>query len=285
MKKTFLALLLAIILCVTCSGCGLDFAKGYGNSEKFNSGNAEISQTVENIKINWSSGAVNIKYHSGTSIKIPEKASEELSAENTMQWLLDGTTLNIEFVKSGKLISVLSKELTLLIPQNFIAGDMELKLSSSKLETESLQVKNLSIDSSSSEINLKQAGTTDKIKIDSSSGKITAQTETVRELEAESSSGEVNITAGEVGNAEIETSSGNVGVKIEKSFSFCEIETASGGVTLNVPTDNGFTGEIETASGEFKSLLPLVRNGEKYTYGNGSAKLKIETASGDISVN
>ena len=63
------------------------------------------------------------------------------------------------------------------------------------------------------------------------------------------------------------------------------IDSASGDGMIYVPENSDFTANIDTASGDFNTDIPLTHKGDKYICGSGNNKINIDTASGDVSIN
>ncbi len=158
----------------------------------------------------------------------------------------------------------------------------------------------LSIKSTSGTIVLNQSGSVKEIKLDSTSGNISATLGTVKTITAEatsgdirldmeaadkadisSSSGKISTESAETGIVKLKTTSGAVEMKTS-AFDEIRIDTTSGNVTVTLPSVPGFHTEIATSSGSFDSLIALKREGNRYSCGNGSAALNIETTSGNI---
>lgn len=127
------------------------------------------------------------------------------------------------------------------------------------------------------------------IKANTSSSKIELHNVGGR-LEATTDSGTINIDGGHLSDAVVKTSSGTF--KYTGSLAHngtSSIETVSGDVTLWLPRDSSFHLNASSTSGNVRSDFELNdrQDNDQFlngTAGDGSAKLKIETSSGDISV-
>ena len=69
-----------------------------------------------------------------------------------------------------------------------------------------------------------------------------------------------------------------------QSFSDLDLDATSGDITLKLPNAPGFTLDLDARPSHLNSALALEKNGSKYTYGDGSARLRIETTSGNIRI-
>jgi DUF4097 and DUF4098 domain-containing protein YvlB len=107
---------------------------------------------------------------------------------------------------------------------------------------------------------------------------------------ARSISGDITIRGGRDATLTAETTSGDI--RYEGSLALAgdnRISTVSGGVTLRLPEESGFTLRGRTVSGEISSELPL-QNEQRGrgllsgTAGAGGPSLQIETTSGDVQI-
>ena len=146
--RFFLAGLFPIpVLCLLFSGCSsLNFL--YKDAEKYSYGNTELAEKVENLDLSWVSGSVKILYHDRNTVQLCETSSSSLSEDTSVHWFLDGTTLHIRFLKSGTYRSLrLAKDLTLTLPKDFAAKNVEISLASADFETETLRSEKIEISS------------------------------------------------------------------------------------------------------------------------------------------
>ena len=320
MKKTISILTALILICsFVLSGCGLvhigsdgdadlisnvngDFE--YGDIDEFLVGGATISEKIDAVVIDWPAGKVSVKNTSDDKISFSETSDKELTDDMKLRYHVDGTTLFIVY-SLPKIISLknTNKNLKLDLPETFAGNSFTVYLASADIETERIVSKNtlissasgsievnveatdrIELSSASGEIHLLQKGTVRQIEIDTASGKVSAVTGNIGELSIDTASGDVELSSDSVGKFDFETASGKVKLGIRDAFNEGEIETASGGVTLTLPEKQGFVLEYDTASGDFDSGLPLKMNNGGYVYGDGSARIEVETASGGLQI-
>ena len=255
----------------------------YANGDAYSVGNAEFSENIEKIEIDWTSGKVNILPASSDKISIEEKTSRDVSENEQMHYLLDGKTLKIKFVKSGTpLISAVTKELNVYIPENSSVKELDVGTASATVNAEVTGVDSASFSTASGDVGAVLDGAKD-IDLDTASGRteIICKGE-VNEFEANSASGDMQITADHITDADIETASGKIECVFGKTPDKLDVDTASGEVRLMLPENAGFTADIDTASGSFNCEFATVRNGNSYVCENGVSKISVSTASGDI---
>ena len=295
----------------------------YANADKYTVGDATVTGAVENLDVDWTAGKVNIEYHNGEGVLVSEKANQTLNEDDKLRWWLDGTTLHIRYAKSGFRISFnLDKELTVSLPAGTVlktadisstSGDLnlpglaadEIRLGSTSGSISAVTVTNkLTATSTSGSIAVRQGDTIGAVDLGSTSGSISCTlganaasvtagstsgsislsvAGSVETVKLGSTSGRIYPELASVGTVEIATTSGGV----EGSFSAfkdVDIGTTSGKVTLKLGTDPGFTCKIGSVSGDFTTGLSLTKNGDTYTCGDGSGRIRIGTTSGDITL-
>ena len=327
MKKTMIfkvaaaACVVALLVC-TFLIFGHNFRLGthYADAEQYTAGGATVTDPVNNLDIHWTEGLVTIAYHADNTIEISETAPKAISGDAQLRWWLDGTTLHIQYAKSGyfSLLS-LKKELTVTLPEGFELEGCSVEATSADVKIPSLRAKNMvmnltsgdldlaqagaesvalsstsgdlfagleeaktvSVDTTSGEIQLTQTGAAQSVSLSSTSGDIRATLGDADELQVSSTSGRVAVEAGTTKKADIGTTSGNITVRLA-AFDQLKIGSTSGDVTAALPSKPGFKAEIDTTSGSFDSAIALKRDGDRYACGDESASLEIDTTSGDI---
>ena len=293
-------------------------------AEQYNIGDAEITAPVRNLEINWTSGAVNIAYHSGSSILISEKTTGVTGDDMRMHWRLDGDTLQIEFDKPGfHLFSIFNgkKELTVTLPQELILQNASIHLTSGELTVPSLRADTLQLKSTSGDmrctvsarilkgdltsgnLELKVMNKPEEISLHSTSGDILFEAEgaenkilidttsggiraAVKETEAFTATSTSGAIHAVLGSVK-KTEIGSTSGNIQVEISAMEalkIHATSGNVTACLPSVPGFTATIETTSGRIEHQLPMAKQGKDYVVGDGSAAVNIHTTSGSVTV-
>ena len=316
--------LLTVCAVVLLAAAGMKLLP-FAYAEQYNVGDAEISATIRNLEINWTSGRVNIAYHSGNTILISEKTTGVISENMRMRWRLDGDTLRIEYDKPGfHLFSFMphDKELTVDLPDGLKLGKADVSVTSGDVNIPSLYADELKLASTSGDIrglvhartikgqltsgnmDLQVMNTAEEVSLESTSGSITLDAmEIEKKAVISSTSGDIRATVKQtdefkatstsgdihavIGNAK-ETAIGSTSGKVIADISTVQtldIHTTSGGVTAYLPQTPGFTAQIETASGRFESQLALTKQGNTYIAGDGSGMVKIHTTSGNIQLN
>ena len=90
----------------------------YPNAEKYSIGDASVSDTVNNLFIDWTARKVTVEYYDGKEITVSETANRSLSEDDKLRWWLDGKTLRIRYIKDGITLTFgLDKTLTVSLPR------------------------------------------------------------------------------------------------------------------------------------------------------------------------
>ena len=318
----------ALILCLVALGVCAWFMFGssagltYANADKYTAGGATVTGPVRNLYVDWTEGAVNIEYHSGSGVVISETADKALSENDKLRWWLDGDTLRIRYARSDLRISArLNKVLTVSLPEGAVLNTADLGVTSAAMNIPGLVADEIKLDSTSGDIiavtltkkltanatsgdmHITQAGEIGDVNLFSTSGSIECVLTGAKGVYADSTSGAVSLTLSEgaekirvdstsgnvyvdtafAGKADLSSTSGTVTVKAA-SFNELKIHSTSGAVTAYLPEKPGFTCSVDTTSGSFDSVLALAKDGKNYVCGDGSAKCVIDTTSGDVRI-
>ena len=348
MKKSAV-LTVALVLCLVALAAGAWSIFGrsvsltYAHAESYTAGGTTLNGAVENLDIHWTDGKVNIEYHADNTVVIAESSRKAIPEDRQLRWWLDGTTLHIQYDKGGlNFLSFdsLDKTLTLTLPENIqlkdvsigatsgdlsiprmsadtlnlsttsggisaaadvralsaacTSGDQDIRLAGStetvKVGTTSgniaISLENagkVAIGATSGDIRLTQTGTTDEIDVGTTSGTIRVSANTVGSCKIGSTSGNTELTAAQLNKAEIAATSGSITVRTD-AFSSLNVTAVSGNVTAHLPAEPGFSGEIATVSGSVVNQIALTKSGKNYVCGDGSGSIAIHTTSGSISI-
>ena len=263
-----------------------------------------------------------VEVHDGEGIRVSETSSRALSDNDRLRWWLDGNTLRIQYSKAGiRLINNPEKTLTVSLPKGIILKTASVEVTSadvsiSELAAEEVRLNSTSGDvhaltetkklaggSTSGSLDIRQESALETVDLGSTSGSITlalgdAKAVTLgstsgnlfltlsgsaETLKLGSTSGSITAEAAKAGRAEFGSTSGKLAVRLS-AFDELKMDSTSGSVTLRLPEEWGFTGEIGTVSGNFSSEIAMEKNGKTYIHGDGQAKCAIGTTSGDIRI-
>ncbi len=265
----------------TLSGCGTIISSGMGlsdfiyeNSDKYTAGAVEISETVENIEIDWLSGSVTVTPHSSDTVSFSEESSKELKDNFQLHYWLNGTTLHIKFCRSGHWnFKDLEKELTVFVPENIKLNDLKVNTVSAEISLDNLQADSADIESTSGNIRLTDLTVTETAEINGVSADIFLDSLQSDSASIETTSGSVKLIHCKVTEkAEVSTVSGNLEAEFSEPLGEFEGDATSGTLQVITPSVDRF--DAETVSGTV-SLFSQ----------SAPKELDIDTTSGDVELN
>lgn len=246
-----LTVVMLISVVLLCSSCFSIYR--YDNGDRYKAGGASIGELVTRIDIGWVAGEVRIEAYDGDVITFREETTNELEEKRQLHYFLDGTTLYLQYAKSGITNTTAGfgeKKLIVMIPKD--------------------NVYDLDVETVSSDIY------------------IDAQND-FNEVDIETVSGYSRININHSNTMDFETVSGNVSLSLYSCAAPCKIDSVSGNVELFVRKENGFVLECETVSGVFESEVAVQQTMGQYIYKGTDANgiinhFEIETVSGNVDV-
>ena len=293
----------ALVFCAVAAGLTGVFGLAgyhYANAEKYTAGPTEIAGPVKNLDVDWTSGEVKIAYHSGNTVSVQETANKDLDPDTRLRWWLDGDTLRIRYEKEGfRLHWNLQKTLTVTLPEGAALENVSLAVTSGKLTVPALTADTLALSATSGRMDIDAAArritagaTSGSIRLEApagcgavhvstTSGSIRAAVKETEDFTAASTSGGIEAVLGRAKAVKIGSTSGRIDVKAA-AFDSLKIGATSGAVTVALPAELGFTARLNRTSGGLDYDLPLVKQGDVYVCGDGSASVEIGTTSGSI---
>lgn len=303
--KLMLAAAACVVALLACGSWVLvrDVESGvrYPDAEKYAVGGTTLDGKVKNLDIHWTAGAVAIAYHAQDTVVIDETAKDPISDDDTLRWYMDGDTLRIQYAKSDfSKVRHPYKALTVTLPEGTELDSLAIDATSARIDVPDLHAGEAVIDVNSGSIDFKMTGAAKRVTLSSTSGAIRANLADLGALSVETTSGNVqaafasvdeasvSVTSGDIAiqggsakRAKIDITSGKVDVAL-KAFDALTIDSTSGNVTATLPSKPGYQADIDTTGGKFDYAVPLTRQGDGYTCGDGSASLRISTTSGNI---
>ena len=130
----------------------------------------------------------------------------------------------------------------------------------------------------------------EEIDADTGSGDVRLEDVEARSIGVDTGSGNVEVLGARTERVGVDTGSGDVRVETTSGSATFSVDTGSGDVEIAVPDSYSGTVLIETSSGELHSDMPitLLRRSDDEIEGRigegGSARIEIETGSGDVSL-
>ena len=297
MKKV-LIVVLVLIVCL---------AGWYAGSvaDDYTSGGATITDAVEAFEIHWTSGSVTVAYHDADTVILEETADRAINGNDRMCWKMDGKKLVVEYNTPGFFdflsFSKPSKALTVTLPKGIRLKQADIIATSADIIVPELTAEEVALgstsgdvkaevtapvvygESTSGNVTLKVNGKAKNVKLGATSGSLSLILEEAEKADLGTTSGEVSLEAENVKEARLGTTSGGIRVKV-KTFGKMKIGATSGSVDAELSAEPGFTAEVSTTSGDFDSEMPLAKNGNTWSCGDGSAKLEIGVTSGNVKI-
>ncbi|MDE6658995.1 MAG: helix-turn-helix domain-containing protein [Eubacterium sp.] len=233
-------------------GINMGSTYNYDNENLYTAGNGEVSANgITELTIDWISNDINVEYNNGDTISISEP--KQSNPDYQLRYRVDGNELKIKYCKSGfKASNPKNKELTVLLPRDFVLEELEINCVSADTNIKGITVKSFDVNTVSGNVE--------------ANGKF-------KEIDIEGVSADLKIIA----------------LASPESIS---LNTVSGDCSLFIPfATNGFTihcttisGEVNTNDFEVSSVTKGHGNGT-YTYGDGSTSIDVNSVSGDFSIN
>ena len=282
-----------LVLAIAClGGCYHGTNYYYMNSEKYTAGDREITEKIDTIFIDYTSGGVQViraasdikgdetakgdetlsadeaSKNNGT-IKITETAAKELSESQKVHTWVDGSTLYVKYCASENGIDMrnLNKKLKIEIPEDYAFEMVNVSVSSANASLENLESKNIQVTASSGNINV--SGIANAVELSASSGNIVfGQQGEMDKVKLTTLSGCVTTTIERTENLEIRTSSGDIQVDAGNITTF-DLNSSSGACEVRF-LEAAQKAKVDTSSGNVRVYLPE----------NPDLKANVRTSSG-----
>lgn len=260
------------LLTVTLFICmlGLTFASVKNNwtidrSEVYQeTGGSVAAAEVQQIDLAWVSGDITFETYEGSEIIF----NETFYGTNClpMVWRHNNGKLTILFNEPNIGIQFFqsiggSKSLKVQIPSNWVGKDLNIENVSSSVEMTGLVC--------------------DEIDLSNVSGDCELLDCSANSVEFETVSG--NLTySGRLLDLDLDTVSADCDIALNNEPRQIDLNSVSGDSILYLPESCGFTVELESVSGDISCVYPLTSKGGRYTFGNGSCSIDVDTTSGDL---
>ena len=258
MKKTAFLFVMSALTVLSFTSCfhintdNVKISSTYDNASQYKPGSEPIANAISKLEIDWISGSVAIESYDGSELTFSETSEKPLTEETTMHyWLENGSTLHIQFGKSGVKFKNFDKHLTVQVPAAWNLDKLELDVVSSDITVTGL--------------------TCGEVELDGVSANVDMGKSAVRSLDMNTVSGCLSADF---------TAADSAAIQPQK----ISLESVSGSATLSWPDAWGFSAEMESVSGKVNCpFATKVAKGE-YTYGNGATEIEMETVSGSLTI-
>ncbi len=226
---------------------------------------AVVADQVSELEIQWVAGSITIVPGDTEQIEFSETGNDK----KPMVWKQVGNKLLIQFsedrhrVHFGFGFRDYSKDLTVTVPKNWTAHEVEINAVSANVDISDLTI---------GEVNL-----------NSVSGVVALSNCVVESCSAETVSGDVKFS-GSLGKLECDAVSADCTIVTDRVPREISLESVSGDIDLTLPENAGFTVDMDSISGDFDSDFAVTKQGRTYSYGDGSCKIDLSGMSGDITL-
>ncbi len=250
---------------------------------------ADIEEEYK-LRYMFENGTLTIKYSkSGYITWFKNNKPKNLTVKIPKQYLDNMENVNFDIV---------SAELDLC---DINSDNIDIDSVSGTVKVKTLNGEKLSVDTTSGSIIAKKL-ISPKANICSVSGEITITNCTIAdELKVSTISGDIELISGEIGKLIIDSTSGKTSVictadlfkfdsisgDIKAEFKNCpssmDIESTSGEAVIIIPSNEGFTANYDSVSGDFSiEGFATTKSGDNYIYANGEYKFNFDSISGDF---
>ena len=224
--------------------------------------------SIRDMEIEWAAGSIRIQPMEITEIRISEEGVNQDA--HPMVWNVRNGQLNIQYSKNtdhsfgmGLLLGEHSKNLVIQVPREWQCDSLEIDAASASLEVNDLTIR--------------------EMEFDGASGTCIFNNCTVEALELDTASGDVRFT-GDLTQLDCDSASANILLELSNVPKSIDLDTASGDLCVVLPADAGFTVNMETMSGNFKSDFTTTNRNGSYVAGNGRCRIDVDAMSGDVTV-
>lgn len=244
-----------------------------------------IGGPVSRLKVEWVRGPVEIRPWEGNTIRVAEYASRPLKPRERMRLREENGRLSIDWSAGSVFLGGLGlqKHLVVELPRDAHLEKVKVESVSGGVYLTGFQADKVRGETASGPLTCYGVRGED-FSVETVSGPIELEEVAARQLCGETVSGALTVR-GEGEQVRLHTVSGAVSLQVRQYPQSVRVETVSGKIGLALPwTGPGFAVDYESVSGGFSSQFPLAgelgkRHG-RASYGEGGAKLRLETVSG-----
>lgn len=233
---------------VNTTSAGADFK--YSNPESYEMGNAEVSQKISKITINWVNGEVEVSEYNGSTLTIKDEVvSGTLRDELKLRWKREGNEIIIQYAEAGKRLDMegFRKNLVIMVPSSWTLDEL-----------------NIDVVSADSTVTL---GAINEVDWNSVNGKLDIKVDSITKLEGDTVNGDVSLYAEKKGPKEL------------------DLESVNSDVTISVPFDSSFTLKRNSINGTLDSEFSgRISGSNTFIVGTGDSDWDIESVNGKVKI-
>lgn len=260
--KNKIAFITLGLMTLSLASCGTSIGL-YADSDKYLAGNQNYSENITSLDIDWVSGSLTLVEDATIEgVKVEEVTNLTDPRGFVHSYLNDGE-LKIKYFASGYRSHVLRLQKDLTVTYKPGLAKINIDLTSGSLNAESV--------------------TSTKFNLDMTSGSAKIANLVADDVDADATSGSIEITKLTTKNFDTDMTSGTftVGfVSVEKA----SFDITSGIINMTLP-DNGGIVKVTKTSGTVNVNRECTISNNTYTFGTGTADIKVTMTSGKLKIN
>ena len=221
---------------------------------------------VSALDIDWSSGTITIQAGDVDAIWIREDGAED--EDHALCWKIRNGKLNIQSFRKRRfwgiqLGSDSSKDLTITFPRDWVCHELELDTASADVFARDLTVYEVDVDSASTDMLFENCA--------------------VQELDIDTASGSVDYS-GTLQELDMDAASGDFSGSLSNTPKELQMDSASGSLELVLPSDAGFTINMDSLSNDFVTDFKTTRRDGRCICGDGRCEIDISGMSSGVTI-
>lgn len=238
------------------------------NTHNSHSSAKPVSGKIQDISIDWASGTITIR--PGDTDEILYEETGNFDSAYAMVAKVSGSKLTIQYCKDSSILKggfsfggSLHKDLTITVPRNWVCRELEIDVASADLDIRELTIQ--------------------EFDFDGASGKCALTDCAVGELSLDTASGDVTVS-GTLDTLDCDSASAKLQLELKNTPRSIDVDTASGSLTMTLPSDCGFTVSLDALSGRFSSDFATTTQNGHHIYGDGNCKINVNSMSGNVTI-
>jgi len=251
------------------------------------------ADAVDQIKIDWVSGNVELRVGNGSDIVFYETSYRTLSDRQKMRYSVSSSgTLQIRFCDDLDNIfdwfnvdsNMPSKTLTMEVPAALIG-----KLSTLEIDTVSAGIDLSGVYGTKTDLETVSGGihcadiAVNSLDLSSTSGSIACENASAKNLDLGNVSGSIR-AEGEFEEINVESVSGSMRLSCATVPDKINADGVSGSITVLLPDSAGFTAKLDSVSGSISCDFAGTLGQDMVVVGDGSADYRFNTVSGSLHI-
>lgn len=292
------------------TGFGIDDLLGRGKTENYDTPYTytEELEYLDALVVEWANGPVEVSVYDGDVVTVTETAKGTLREDEKLEIVINGGTLSVHWDSAWMPLKVMEgneKALKVQLPKALVedltslsvqtasgdvsvqaltAREIKLQTASGSIEAAELSAGQMTLVSVSGTVHGTDLTGTESMSVSNVSGETVLDGVKADVLTLSTTSGKIE-AEGRAESISCKSVSGAVALSLQQFAEKTEISTVTGSVELRAPeTDKGFTGTIQTVSGDVTCGFAAKQDGDVWTAGDGEAVLRISTTSGAVTL-